>query len=148
MGVGLPYLGHTQQQLQVHQEIVDISVEHSQLSLAQLEHLLRVGGCDHASLPGPQEPIAGYFHIESQAIKIERQSQASGLAEDSGSLRRVQVGGIQLIPPHLLPESTSPRDPWDVTNMCGRIMAEIAVQTHVLLRSVLLWLSLDSYTTA
>lgn len=74
MGGGLQYLGHTQQQLQVHKEIVDIPVEHSQLSLAQLEHLLWVRGCNHASLPGPQKPIAGYFHIEGQARNVDRGS--------------------------------------------------------------------------
>lgn len=112
MGVGLQYLGHTQQQLQVHQETVDIPVEHSQFSLAQLEHLLWVRGCDHASLPGPQKPIAGYFHIESQAINIERQSQASELAEDAGSLTRVQVAGIQLPPPPpFTPRTHFPEEP-------------------------------------
>lgn len=73
MGGELQYLGHTQQQLQVHQELVDIPVEHSQLSLAQLEHLLWVRGCYHACLPSPQKPIAGYFHIEGQA-RMERGS--------------------------------------------------------------------------
>ncbi|KAL0601595.1 hypothetical protein AAY473_027789 [Plecturocebus cupreus] len=63
------YLGYVQKQLQIHQEIVDIPVEHSQLSLAQLEHLLRVRRCNHASLPGPQEPIAGHFHIEGSTTQ-------------------------------------------------------------------------------
>ncbi|KAL0601480.1 LOW QUALITY PROTEIN: hypothetical protein AAY473_027674 [Plecturocebus cupreus] len=61
--------GYQEKQLQIHQEIVDIPVEHRQLSPAQLEHLLRVRRCNHASLPGPQEPIAGHFHIEGSTTQ-------------------------------------------------------------------------------
>lgn len=84
-GGGVEYLGDAQQELQVHQELVDIPVEHGQLSPAHLEHLFWIRGCDHGSLSGPQEPIAGYFHIEGQATNVGRQPQAKGLAEDSGA---------------------------------------------------------------
>lgn len=69
-GGGVQYLGHAQQQLQIHQELVDILVEHGQLSPAHLEHLLWVRGCNHGSLTGPQEAIAGYFHIEGHATNV------------------------------------------------------------------------------
>lgn len=83
-GGGVEYLGDPQQELQVHQELVDIPVEYGQLSPAHLEHLLWIRGCDHGSLSGPQEPTAGYFHIEGQATNVGRQPQAKGLG-DSGA---------------------------------------------------------------
>lgn len=92
-GRGVAYLGYAQQQLQIHQESVDIPAEHSQLSPAHLEHLLWVWGCDHASLPSPQEPIAGYFHIDGQATNVGRQPQANRLAEDAGGWGRKDQGG-------------------------------------------------------
>lgn len=58
---------------------MDIPAEHSQLSPAHLEHLLWVRGCDHVALPSPQEPIAGYFHIEGQAANVGRQPQVREL---------------------------------------------------------------------
>lgn len=105
---GVEYLGYPQQQLQIHQELVDTPVEHGQLSPAHLEHLLWVRGCDHASLPGPQEPIAGYFHIEGQATNAGRQPQAKGLAEDSGAWGgRTKEASSRPLPIH--PQDLPPR---------------------------------------
>lgn len=86
---------------------MDIPAEHSQLSPAHLEHLLWVRGCDHASLPGPQEPIAGYFHVEGQATNVDRQPQAKGLAEDPGGLGSQNQGSIHLASPCSPPGSTT-----------------------------------------
>lgn len=86
MGWGVEYLGYAQQQLQVHQELMDIPVEDGQLGPAHLEHLPWVRGCDHGALASPQEPAAGYFHIEGQATNMRRQPQAKGRAEASGGL--------------------------------------------------------------
>ena len=102
--------GDAQKELQVHQELVDIPVEHGQLSPAHLEHLLWIRGCDHGSLSSPQEPVAGYFHIEGQATNVGRQPQAKGLVEDSGawggSTRKASDRPLLMCPQDLPPRGS------------------------------------------
>lgn len=123
VGQGGEYLGHAQQQLQVHQELIDMPAEHGQLSPAHLEPLLWVRGRDHAPLPSSQEPAAGYFHIEGQATNVGKQLQAKGLAKDPVGIGREEQD-VRLTPSHAAAGPTTQRTPQCVRCVCKRVLME------------------------
>lgn len=74
----LPDLSHIQQYFQIHQQLIDISVEDNQLSLAQGNPPVWVWRGDHAALASSKEPIAGQLHIQCQAVGTRGNHQGAG----------------------------------------------------------------------